>query len=347
MTIIKSLLLPVSLLYGCIVSIRNFFYNIGLLPSTKFNIPVISVGNLTVGGTGKTPQIEYLVRFLNDKYPVATLSRGYGRSTSGFMYVNENSTSGEVGDEPRQFKHKFPHVPVAVDASRVHGIKKLMEDHPEVKVILLDDAFQHRAVKPSVSVLLSDYSKLYYTDELVPTGTLREFMSGAKRADIIIITKCPAGLTPIEKRTTTRDIDPQPYQQIYFTTITYAEPVALIDRAIPSITSDTHVIILTGIVNAQPLINYISGKTKNITHLPYPDHHEYSIVELESLKKNFESITSTNKVIITTEKDAMRIDKAGLLEVVQGLPLFYLPIETTFLFEEGETFNKQILEYVK
>lgn len=344
---LRLLLLPVSFIYGCIVAIRNFLYNTGILPSKKFKIPVISVGNLTVGGTGKTPQIEYLIRLLNEKYPVATLSRGYARSTSGFIYVNSNSTSTEVGDEPRQFKLKFPDVTVAVDANRVHGIKKLLHDHKELRVILLDDAFQHRAVKPSVSILLTDHSKLFYKDEVLPSGTLREYKSGAKRADIIIVTKCPASLSPIEKRCLTSDINPQAYQQVYFTTISYGELIPVTQQKVPEINAETHIILLTGIVNAQPLIKHLSAKTVHITHIPYPDHHEYSIVELVNLKQKFENITSANKIIITTEKDAMRIDKAGLLEVVQQLPLFYIPIETVFLFDEGEAFNKQIREYVK
>jgi tetraacyldisaccharide 4'-kinase len=344
---LRLILLPISFLYGCINTVRNFLYSMGILPSTSFKIPVISVGNLTVGGTGKTPQIEYLIRLLKDKYAVATLSRGYGRSTSGFVYADQNSTSTAVGDEPRQFKHKFTDLPVAVDANRVHGIKKLQEDHPELKAILLDDAFQHRAVKPAVSILLSDYSKLYYNDDVLPTGTLREFKGGARRADIIVITKCPANFSPIEKRVVTSNIHPEPYQQIYFTSIVYGELVPMLEQKDATLNSETHVILLTGIANAAPLINFISGKTKHITHIDYPDHHEYSIVEMENLRKQFESIPSPNKIIITTEKDAMRIDKAGIIEVVQRLPLFYIPIETTFLFDEGEAFNKQILEHVK
>lgn len=345
---LRLLLLPFSILYGCIGAARNFFYSVGILPSKKFNLPVISVGNLAAGGTGKTPQIEYLIRLLNDKYPVATLSRGYGRKTSGFIYVSENSTSFEVGDEPRQFKLKFPAIPVAVDTSRVRGIKKLGQDHPELRAVLLDDAFQHRAVKPAISILLSDFSKLYNKDQLLPTGTLREFKSGASRANIIIVTKCPANLSPIEKRCLTRDMDPLAYQQIYFTSISYGEPIPLLDnKSIATITAATHIVLLTGIVNPDPLITYISVKTKNITHIEYPDHHEYSIVELVKLKQQFENISTKHKIIITTEKDAMRIDKEGLLEVVQGLPLFYIPIETIFLFDEGEAFNKQILDHVK
>ena len=347
MQLLRILLLPVSFLYGSGVSIRNFFYNIGLLPSKNFKVPILSVGNLSVGGTGKTPQIEYLIRLLKDKYAVATLSRGYGRRTSGFRYVKNDSTSTDVGDEPRQFAHKFSGIPIAVDANRVHGIKKLMEDHAGLKAILLDDAFQHRAVKAGVSILLTDYSRLYYSDQVVPTGSLREFKSGARRADIIVVTKCPRNLSPIEKRCVSRDLKPFPYQQVYFTTIGYGELIPLTNQSPKKIESASHVLLLTGIANANPLLAYIKETTKQVTHLSYPDHHEYSIVELENLRKQFEAIGSENKMIITTEKDAMRIDKAGLLEVVQHLPLFYLPIETVFLFDEGEQFNKHILDYVK
>jgi tetraacyldisaccharide 4'-kinase len=343
----RFLLLPFSLVYGSILAIRNFLYNIGLLPSRNFKIPVISVGNLCVGGTGKSPQVEYLVRLLQNTFTAAILSRGYGRKTSGFLYASATSASTDVGDEPRQYKRKFPTVPVCVDASRVQGIKKLQQDYPELRAVLLDDALQYRALKPGISILLTQYNKLYIHDYVLPVGSLREFKQGARRADIIIITKCPPSLSPIEKRCLCRDIAPLPYQQVYFTKIIYGDLVSLWGRQAPLLGPAAHVVLLTGIANAEPLYNYVFEKTKNITHICYSDHHEYSIVELINLKEQFEKVTAEHKLIITTEKDAMRIDKAGLLEVVQELPLFYLPIQTAFLFEEAALFDKQITDYVK
>jgi len=350
---IRLLLLPFSFLYGTLVSIRNILYDIGIFRSKKFNIPVISVGNLCTGGSGKTPQIEYLIRLLSPVCQLATLSRGYGRSTSGFLMVSEQSPSTEVGDEPRQFKHKFPSVPVAVDGDRVHGIKKLCRDISSLGIVLLDDAFQHRAVKPGLSILLTDFSDRYDKDMVLPAGNLREFRSGAKRADVIIVTKCPETLSPIEKRCITRDLKPQAYQHVYFSKIIYGRLISLTiqnkqpDQNEIKLQATTRVLLLTGIANAEPLFQYISAKTKNIRHIRFSDHHEYSMVELLNLKQQFDQLNGSDKIIITTEKDAMRIDKSGLLEVVQDLPLFYLPIEASFLFDESESFNKFIRDYVK
>lgn len=344
---LKILLYPISFIYGCIISVRNLLYNVGILSSKKFKIPLISVGNISVGGTGKTPQIEYLIRLLKEKYQIGTLSRGYGRDTSGFLYVTKDSLSTEVGDEPRQFKLKFPDVTVAVDKSRVHGIKKMQVDQPELNVILLDDAFQHRAVKSGLSILLTDFGKLYFNDQLLPVGTLREFTSGVLRADIVIVTKCPDALTPIEKRCITSDLKLLPYQHVYFSTIKYAAPIPLFANSNIAITTDTHILLLTGIANALPLVNFISEKTNHILHFEYRDHHEYTVVEMEELKRKFESIATADKIIITTEKDAMRLNKIGLLEIIKPLPFFYIPIETSFLFDETDGFNKQILDYVK
>ncbi len=354
---LRFLLYPFSFLYGSLLSLRNLLYDFGLFPSRSFATPVISVGNLSMGGTGKTPMTEYLIRLFSPDHQVATLSRGYGRSSSGFVYVEQNSTSDQVGDEPRQFKHKFPEITVAVQSNRIQGINKLLAENSRLGVILLDDAFQHRAVKPALSILLTEYSKPYYTDRVVPGGSLREFKSGAKRADILIVTKCPETLSPIEKRTLSRNINPKPYQNLFFTSITYAEPCPLgqqvqkeqlVQQRQPAqIDSRSHILLLTGIANPQPLLDHIRKKTASIVHLRYPDHHPYSIVELEALRKQFLQTSADNTCILTTEKDAMRIDKSGLLEVLQDLPVYYIPIRTNFLFDEGEAFNKILTHHVK
>ena len=351
MYILRIILIPFSFLYGCIGAVRNYLYNAGLLHSKEFGIPVICVGNLSAGGTGKTPQIEYLIRLISPLYSVATLSRGYGRLSSGFRYAAQDSISTEVGDEPRQFKTRFPTIPVAVDEKRVHGIQQLLTDYPQLGIVLLDDAFQHRQVKPSLSIVLTDFESLYYKDRTLPSGTLREFQSGIHRAHIIVITKCPTTISPIEKRCIIGDIRPRPYQRVFFSTIRYGELVGINpnkeNKKLPVIDQQCTVMVVCGIANPTPLLNHIGTKTNKTIPLCFGDHHEYTMVELENIKRQFESIPNHNKIIVTTEKDAMRLYKDGLNDIVALLPIFYIPIQTDFLFKEGDIFDAQIIEHIE
>lgn len=350
MEFLKLLLFPFAFLYGIGVLVRNWLYDSGILPSKEFNSSIIVIGNLSAGGTGKTPMTEYLVRLLKDKFPLATLSRGYKRHTSGFMIADKDSTSHLIGDEPLQFKKKFPDLLVSVDENRKNGIQQLLGKFPELKVLLLDDAFQHRRVKPGLSILLSDYGKMFYDDYLLPVGTLREWRSGKKRADIIIATKCPDNLTPVEKRIILKKIDPDPHQHVLFSHIRYGEPVAVFTSPALSLngkeTKEMTALLLTGVSNPRPLEDFLLNKKLKVIPMAYPDHHEYTLVETNQLIEKFNSIPGTNKFIITTEKDAMRLDKPGLVEILHKLPMYYIPIETTFDEKEKAEFEQLVINYV-
>ena len=346
MNSLRLLLLPIAILFGIVIFFRNLFYDMGIFPSEEFKQGVIVIGNLSTGGTGKSPMTEYLIRLLKNNFSIATLSRGYKRHSKGFLIADTNSTSFQIGDEPLQFKKKFPDLTVSVDENRRHGIKKLLSQFPELKTILLDDAFQHRKVKAGLSILLSDYGNMFYDDFLLPAGTLREWRSGKKRADVIIATKCPANITPVEKRIIIKKINPEPHQHVFFSHINYGNPVSVFVKTNLVLDKNLSVILMTGISNPRPLEDYLEKKVGTIIPFHFPDHHEYSLVEANQLIEKFNSISSNNKVIITTEKDAMRLDKPGLIEVLSKLPMYYIPIEITFDEKEKEDFNKLITDYV-
>jgi len=351
---LRIIAFPLSVLYGLIVTIRNKMYDLGILRSREFDIPVISVGNLCVGGTGKTPHIEYLIRLLKGEFYIATLSRGYGRKTSGFLLADTQSTASDIGDEPLQFKRKYSNVRVAVDANRVNGITQLQKNYPSLQSVLLDDAFQHRAVRPGLSVVLTDYSKLYVNDFVMPTGSLREFKSGVIRADIIIVTKCPSILLPIERKRLLNEIKPMPHQHVYFSYIRYGDfiPLNCDDQKNP-FTKEFYfernysILLLTGIANTSPLEYYLKDKVKNLQRAKYPDHHRFTQNDLENIKKIFNNIAAPNKIILTTEKDAMRLKGPEYAEAIKDLPVFYIPIEIDFHDKDKEQFNEQITHYVR
>jgi len=354
---IRNLLYPLSLLHGALVHLRNLLFDVGIIPSTQFDFPVISVGNLPTGGTGKTPHVEYLIRLLKDNYKLAMLSRGYKRTTSEFVIADGNSTAKQIGDEPKQIKNKFSEIVVAVAHSRVSGINKLKIKFPELKIILLDDAFQHRYVKPNISILLTAYNNLFTDDEMLPSGNLREFPSGAARADIIIITKCPTNISPLEKKFILNKINPLPHQKIYFSIIKYGELIPLLNhqsvgnlQGFKNLEGLTSILLLTGIADAIPIKNYLTEKTKELFHLSFPDHHNFSVLDIETVKKKFDNIAAENKIIITTEKDAMRLISPEFTSVLESIKssIYYLPIEIDFVSEEEQSnFNNQILSYVR
>ena len=353
MKFLRILLFPFSIVYGILLLLRNKLYDWGIFSSEKFNIPIISVGNLTVGGTGKTPHIEYLIRLLSPEFFIATLSRGYGRKTKGFVLSDVDSTVSDIGDEPLQFKKKFIEIPVAVDAKRVRGVKKIVELFPSLQTVLLDDAFQHRAISSGLSIVLTDFHKLYFNDFVMPTGSLREFRSGIKRADIIIVTKCPEVLLPIERKRLISEINPLPHQKIYFSTIKYGEFVPLNSGTIAPFSKvyyfEKHysIVLFTGIANTQPLEYYLKDQIKTIIPAKFPDHHSFTINDLLTVKKIFDNIASANKIILTTEKDAMRLKEPEFSSILNNLPLFYMPIEIEFNDKDKNEFNEQIIQYVK
>ncbi len=356
MKYLRWLLIPFSLLYGLAVVIRNFCYDAGVFKTTKFSKPVISVGNLDVGGAGKSPMTEYLIRLLKDNYKLATLSRGYGRETKGFLTAiatatataTPTSTATKTGDEPAQFKHKFPDITVAVCEDRVAGLKKLLPDHD---VVLLDDAYQHRAVEPGLSILLFDYNRLNEPHLLLPAGNLREPFSGRWRAKVLVVTKCPVTLTEEEKYSAAAKVQPLPYQSLFFTSIAY-QPLAHPNGA-PSpqvIDADTVVFLLTGIANAKPLVQYLRSFTSQIVQHNYPDHHRFTLKNIAKLAAEFSACPSQKKLIVTTEKDAQRLESSWLKEVLptgEDLPVFVIPIKVEFTNHSGPQFDQIITNYVR
>jgi tetraacyldisaccharide 4'-kinase len=346
------LLYPVSLLYGVITYFRNFLYDAGILSSKEFSFPVICVGNLTVGGTGKTPHTEYLAELLGKDFKVATLSRGYKRETTDFRVASSEATVTEIGDEPVQISRKFPDILVTVDRDRVHGVQKILDDYPETQVIILDDGFQHRKIIPGFSILLSDYSRLFYKDYLLPFGKLRESKENMRRADIILITKTPERLSPIERRIIVKEIDKSDYQNLYFTSYRYKPPVPVFEGKEELIIDKTEfahcgIVLVTGIANPTPVLDYLEKSYKEIIHLSFPDHHNYNEKDLLSISSAYKSLKSEKRYLFTTEKDAVRFREfTNIAEPIRSA-LYYIPIGIYFLNEDQEEFDNLILEYVR
>ncbi len=342
---LRLLLLPFSFLYGLIMRVRNFLYDKDILSSYSPSLPVICIGNLSVGGTGKTPHTEYLIRLLKENHRIATLSRGYGRKTKGFHYVETNSTASACGDEPLQLKKKFGReVIISVDEDREHGIRKLFHEHSYLDLIILDDAFQHRKVRAGLNILLSDYSTPYYKDHVLPAGNLREAKSGVRRADVVIITKCPPGMTEEEKKKIRALI---PVKDVLFSTISYAVPRLLSDdeeHLFPVPLSG--ILMLSGIANNKPLKAYLGSQTRQLSSLEFPDHHDYTIADIDKLMAGFESMSEKNNIIVTSEKDAMRLKPPEIVKLISKLPVYYVPIHIEFSNDDRERFHQIIIRYV-
>lgn len=323
---LRKLLFPFSVLYDGITSLRNFLYENEYLKSTSYDIPVICVGNLNVGGTGKSPMIEYLISILKKEHTIAVLSRGYKRTSQGFVLVEKKHTAEQVGDEPLQFKLKYPEIIVAVDANRRNGIEHLKE---KATVILLDDAFQHRKVKPFFTILLTSYSDLYNKDLLLPAGNLRESKTGAKRADCIVVTKCPEKLSYAKQQQIQYNLNLEVHQNIYFSSISYASIIQGVDGVKHfNFLEDHPFTLVTGIANPKSLVSYLTDLNLKFNHLEFGDHHNFSEQELIKLNEK--------EFILTTEKDFMRL-KGRITKAL----LYYLPISVTFLNKE-EGFIKRI-----
>lgn len=347
MIILKILLFPFSIIYGSIVWFWQQLYKWEVLQRFEFDIPVISIGNLSVGGTGKSPMVEYLIRLIEGKYKIATLSRGYGRKTGGYVFADEHSTAKDIGDEPAQFKSKFPEVAVGVCANRSLGIPNLVGDAPETQVVLMDDAFQSLSVKPGLSILLTEYAHLFSSDFLLPSGRLREFRSGYKRADIIIITKCPPSISENRKNFIKTKIQPLTHQQIYFSALKYGNLYRFQQHENNfSIAKDYDVVLFCGIANADLLIGYLEEKFNSVREIEFSDHHHYNIFDLHKMRTVFEKIKSSKKIIITTEKDAVRLKEFTDWIADNQLPLYCLPVETDFIGDEGREFDNFILNYL-
>lgn len=337
MKFLRFLLFPLSVIYNGITTIRNLFFDWGFFKQTSFKIPVITVGNLSVGGTGKTPQIEYLIRLLGDSFKIAVLSRGYKRKTQDFVLLNDTHAAVDVGDEPLQYFNKFKNIDVAVDVNRVAGIARLIADvSPEV--VLLDDAYQHRKVKASLSILLTKYDDLFIDDFLLPTGNLRESRSGAKRTDLILITKCPKNLTDLSKKRIVTKL--KKYQKkVFFTSITYDKKTSGDKNIFTKDLKNYQVLLITGIANPSSLLSFLQENKVNFKHCQFSDHHHFTDTEIEKIKREFACLSSSKKMILTTEKDYVRL-KNSIEE------LSYLGIQTSFLSRQEE-FNLILKSHVK
>ncbi len=355
MRLIKNIFLyPVSLLYGLITGIRNFLYDTGILPSIEFPFPVICVGNITVGGTGKTPHAEYIVGLLSENFKVATLSRGYKRKTRDFRIASASALVRDIGDEPLQIFLKFPDVLVTVDRNRVHGVKKILEENPETDVIILDDGFQHRRITPGFSILLSDYERLIVRDHMMPYGNLRENKGNMRRADIILITKSPENLSPIQRMLIVKEVDKTPYQNLYFTTFKYKPPVPVFgssdqeeSQSVLTDCEDCGIVLITGIANPQPLKEYLKKSYNEIIHLSFPDHHNFKDKDLVSISSSYHELNSKKRYLFTTEKDAVRLREfTNIAEPIKA-SFFYIPIGIHFLNEDKEEFDNLIIDYVR
>ena len=348
---IHEWLTPLSWLYGLGVGFRNLLFKLGILKSRAFDIPVISVGNITVGGSGKTPHVEYLVSLLKDKMKVAVLSRGYKRKSKGYVLANDDTTMREIGDEPYQMKQKFPELYVAVDKKRTEGIDRLTHDEQtkDVDVILLDDAYQHRYVKPGVNILLVDYHRLIIYDKLLPAGCLREPKEGKSRADIVIITKCPKDLRPMEYRVLMKALDLYPYQSLYFTTLIYdnlKQVYGTESMPINSLPDRCNVLLLTGIASPKQMQNDLSVYNYNLSYLSFSDHHNFSKKDIRTINRKFAELPSP-KVIITTEKDVARIKFVEGLNDEAKESMYALPVRIQFMLGQEEEFNNKIINYVR
>ncbi len=348
----RWLLLPFSFFYSFAVWMRNKFFDLNLLPSREFNIPLIVVGNITVGGTGKTPHVEYLVRTLQQDHKVAVLSRGYKRKTKGFIAATNESTSTEIGDEPRQIKRKFPDVAMAVDANRVRGVQKLMKGAAgfDPDVILLDDAYQHRYVKPGLSILLVDFNQPLEKDYILPYGRLRESMYEKKRANIVIVTKAPKDIKPIDRRIIEKEMKLFPYQGLYFTYLKYGELTRVFfnDKELTiekAKQMNTQILLVTGVANPVPLYEHLQQHFENINHIRFNDHRNYGQKDVKRILKEFDNIDADHKIIITTEKDAVRISDSTHFKEA-SLPIYYVPIEVGFLDEDKNDFKKRVFNYI-
>lgn len=341
----RILLLPFALLYGLIIIIRNWLYDKSIMKSTAFGLPLISVGNLSVGGTGKSPMVEFLVVHLKGRFKVATLSRGYKRKTKGYALANDNTTAIDIGDEPLQFYKKFPDVPIAIGEERITAIPQLLHDRPETKVIILDDAFQHRAIKPGFNILLTDYGNLYTRDFFLPTGDLRDSKSSYKRADMIIVTKCRGDLSLQEKESLQKELNPQPHQKIFFSCIAYGLPYHILHGNFYSLDDQTEVLLVTGIANPKPLKSFLEEHIHTYYMMHYNDHHIFSIDDWKDIKKRFAAINAQKKIVLTTEKDAMRLLKFST--EIDGMAFYVMPIEHKFLFGEGPAFLTAVSHFIE
>jgi tetraacyldisaccharide 4'-kinase len=346
--LLRILLLPVAMLYGLGVTTRNLLYRIGLLRSVRFSMPVISVGNLAIGGTGKSPHIEYLLSWLDQYINVAMLSRGYGRNTIGYQPVTVISTAASVGDEPLQMKRKFSNIPMAVSESRALGVPELVKNNPDTQCVLLDDAFQHLAVQPGLHVMLTEYARPFYNDWLLPSGRLREWRSSYQRADIIVVTKCPPNMTPEQRNQIYHNIAPYPRQQVYFSRYRYGTPYRIgYPGQLRSLDMDTDVLLMSAIANTDYLLDYLSASVRSVRTIEHEDHHYFNEADLSDLRQKYKAIPGHSKIILTTEKDATRLEAHREFLQEMGHIIYVLPVEVEFCDDDESQFQATVQRFLE
>jgi tetraacyldisaccharide 4'-kinase len=345
-SVFRFLLYPLAPVYGAVVWLRNRLYDAGFYSSIEFSPPVIAVGNLSTGGTGKTPHIEYLVRLLQYRYRVATMSRGYKRRTQGFQLADENTNALRIGDEPMQYHLKFPELIVSVAEERITGIPRLIQLKPETEVVLLDDAFQHRSVKAGLNILITDYARPFYEDYILPIGSLREQRKAYERADIIIVSKCPSELTREAVGAIELKINPLSHQEVYFSYIRYERPYDLFTKEEVSI-SGSNVILVCGIAKPEPLVKHMEGAAENVHVLSYNDHHYFYSRDLEEIKAAYDNWDKKDKLVVTTEKDAARLLLHADKLKEWGIRIAVLPIAIDIMLDKAGAFDSQVLNYVE
>lgn len=345
--VIRVLLSPLAMIYGLIVFLIHFFYDSGILKSSRFSIPVIGVGNMSVGGAGKTPHIEYLIELLSPYIDIATLSRGYNRNTRGFRLVQYSDTALTVGDEPIQFRRKYRDIVVSVSESRAYAIPQILQHYPGIQAILLDDAFQHRSVQPGLQILLTAYDSMFTQDYILPAGRLREWRSGYRRADIIIVSKCPPQLPADDRLRLLRDIRPLARQRVYFSYYTYGHPYSLYDATQRIYLEDSlNVLLLSAIANTDYLYSYLEDTVASIHEVEYTDHHFFNRYDIEKITRVFKSMEGTKKIILTTEKDAMRLEMQLDSLRREKLPVFVLPVRVAFHDHDQALFDRDVRQFL-
>lgn len=338
---------PFSLIWWLVSSIRNTLFNTKVFTSQEFDLPVIGVGNLSMGGSGKTPHVEYLIELLHHQNPVSVLSRGYKRKTTGYIFGSTQSTVKQIGDEPLQYKLKYPSVPVAVCESRVIGIPQLLMDAPNTEVVLLDDIFQHRSIKPGLNILLTDYNQIYTNDWLFPAGNLREHTLGAKRADLILVTKCPTNMTLVESEAIRKRINPKSHQQLFFTAYHYGQPYSLYHPDHRLADTNHEVLLMTGIAKPKYLKNYIESAYDAAFLNQFADHHHFTMSDINQVEQIFQNLGDVSKVIMITEKDAVKLSRFSKEFQQAGLPVFIQPIQVKVLFDEATNLNQEVYNFVQ
>ena len=346
--LMRLLLYPFSLIFHFVLSVRHLLYDMGILKSTSYAIPTIGVGNLSLGGTGKTPTVEYLTRLLLPDYRIAILSRGYKRKRKGAFILDKDTKADQAGDESRQYKLKFPEVTVAVAENRNKGMQLLLRLNPPPTAVLLDDVFQHRAIKPGLNILLTDYHKLYPDDYLLPAGNLRDTQYAAKRADVIVVTKTPKVLSPYVKDEIIRAIKPGLTQKVFLSYLEFSTPYVIGAPSKPRVFKEvSSILLVTGIVNPYPLLEHLRRKCTDLFHKSFSDHHSFKEKDLLDIRKTFEHIIGRNKIIVTTEKDAARLADSPYFSHLEDLPVLVQPVRMAFHPSEYGSFDQTILNYVR